>query len=80
MYFLVVYNVGIQVTIDPPHPIVCRKRLDGAGPSDETGKTKAKCHSRFGTRKIHPCSKALSAEDRPKFCSPSPLIVTSSYK
>jgi hypothetical protein len=27
--------------------------------------------------KIPPCSKALSAEHRPKFCSPSPAMVTS---
>jgi hypothetical protein len=26
-----------------------------------------------------PCSKALSAEHRPKFYSPSPVMVTSSY-
>jgi hypothetical protein len=32
--------VRIRVRIDPPHPIVCRKRrLNGGGPSDETGKT-----------------------------------------
>ena len=35
--------------------------------------------SRCGTIKIHPCSKALSAEHRPKFCSPSPVMVTSPY-
>jgi hypothetical protein len=32
--------------------------------SDETGKTEVPCHSRFGTIKIPPCSKALSAEHR----------------
>jgi hypothetical protein len=31
-------------------------------PSDETGKTEVPCHSRCGTIKIPPCSKALSAE------------------
>jgi hypothetical protein len=33
--------VRIRVRIDPPHPLVCRKRrLNGpSGPSDETGKT-----------------------------------------
>ena len=30
--------------------------------------------------KIPPCSKALSAEHRLKFCSPSPVMVTSPYK
>jgi hypothetical protein len=48
--------------------------------SDETGKTEAPCYSRCGTIKIPPCSKALSTEHRPKFCSPSPAMVTSSYK
>jgi hypothetical protein len=31
--------VRIRVRIDPPHPLVCRKRwLNRGGPSDETGK------------------------------------------
>jgi hypothetical protein len=51
-----------------------------SGPSDETGKTEVPSHSRCGTIKIPPCSKALSAEHRPKFCSPSPAMVTSSYE
>jgi hypothetical protein len=38
------------------------------------------CHSRCGTIKIPLCSKALSAEHRHKFCSPSPATVTSPYK
>jgi hypothetical protein len=49
-------------------------------PSDETGKTEATYHSRYDTMKIPPCSKALSKEHRPKFCSPSTVMVTSSYK
>jgi hypothetical protein len=49
-------------------------------PSDETGKIEAPCHSRCDMIKIPPCSKALSAEHRPKFCSPSPAMVTSPYK
>jgi hypothetical protein len=40
-----------------------------SGLSDETGKTEAPFHSKCGTIKILPCSKALSAELRPKFCS-----------
>jgi hypothetical protein len=50
------------------------------GPSDETGKTEVLCHSRCGTIKIPPCSKALSAEHRPKFCSPSHAMVAVSMK
>jgi hypothetical protein len=66
--------VKIRVRIDSPHPIVCRKRqLNGGGPSDETGKTEVPCHSRCGTIKFPPCSKAMNIEHtcRPKFCSPS---------
>jgi hypothetical protein len=64
--------VRIQVKIDPPHPL--------GGPLDETGKTKAPCHSRCGTIKIPPCSKAPSAKHRPKFDSPSPVMLTSPCK
>jgi hypothetical protein len=50
------------------------------GTSNETEKkTKTQCHSRCGTINIPPCSKALSAEHRPKFCSPSQVMVTSPY-
>ena len=36
---------------------------NGDGPSDETAKTEAPCHSVLrGTTKIPPCSKALKAE------------------
>jgi hypothetical protein len=74
--------VRIRVRIDPPHPLICRnlEATEWGGPSDETGKTEAPCHSRCGTIKISPRSKALSAEHRPKFCSPSPAMVTSTYK
>jgi hypothetical protein len=64
--------VRIRVRIDPPHPYAC--------PSDETGKTEVPCRSRCDTIKIPPCSKALSAEHRPRFCSTSPEMVTYSYK
>jgi hypothetical protein len=37
-------------------------------------------NSRCGTIKIPPYSKALSAEHRPKLCSPSPVMVTSPCK
>jgi hypothetical protein len=43
-------------------------------------KTEVLFHNRFGTIKIPPCSKALSAKNRPKFYSPSPAMVTSPYK
>jgi hypothetical protein len=75
------FPVRIQVRIDLPHPLVCRKRrLNGAVLQMRPEKTEVPCHSRCGTIKIPPCSKALSAEQRPKFCSPSPAMVTSPYK
>jgi hypothetical protein len=43
-------------------------------PSDEIGETEAQCHSRCGTIKILPWSKALSAELRPKIFILSPVI------
>jgi hypothetical protein len=63
-----------EVTIGPPHPIASRKRqLIGGGPLDETGETEHRC----GTVMIPSCSKALSTDHRPKFCSPSPVMVES---
>jgi hypothetical protein len=57
----------IRVRIDPPHPLLCRKRrLNGAVLRMRPGKPEAPCHSRCGPIKIPPCSKALSAEHRPK--------------
>jgi hypothetical protein len=50
------------------------------GSANENGKPEIPCHSRCGTIKIPPCSKALSAEHRSKFCSPSPAMVTSPYE
>jgi hypothetical protein len=47
-----------RVRIGPPHPLACRKRrLNGA----VLRKTESLCHSRCGTIKIPPCSKALSS-------------------
>jgi hypothetical protein len=44
-------------------------------------KTEAQCHSRCGTIKIPPGSKALSADElRPKIVILSPVMVTSPYK
>jgi hypothetical protein len=42
----------------------------------KTTKAEVPCHSRCGTIKIPPCSKALSAEHRPKFCNPLPAMMT----
>jgi hypothetical protein len=61
-------------------PCMSKVATKWGGLSDETGKTEVLCHSRCGTIKIPLCSKALSAEHRPKFCSPSPAVVTSPYK
>jgi hypothetical protein len=61
-------------------PRVSYKATKWGGPSDETGKTEVPCRSRCGLIKIPPCSEALSAEHRPKFCSPSPAMATSPYK
>jgi hypothetical protein len=58
--------VRIRFRIDLPNPLA----IDWGGPSDETGKTEAPCHSRCGAIKILPCSKALGAKHRPKFCMP----------
>jgi hypothetical protein len=73
--------VRIRVRIDLPHPLVCRKRrLNGAVLRIRPKKPRPPCHDRCDTIKIPPCSKALSAEHRPIFCSPSPVMVTSPYK
>jgi hypothetical protein len=72
LFFL---NSG-NFTREPSHTLVClKKRLKWGCPSDEIGKTKVQSHSSGDTIKIPPCSKALSAEHRPKFCSPSLLTV-----
>jgi hypothetical protein len=66
--------------IDPPHPLVCCKRLlNGIVRRRRPEQIEAPCHSRCCTIKTPPCSKALSAEHRPNFCSPSPVKVTSPY-
>jgi hypothetical protein len=64
----------------PPSPQNLPLDADWGSLSDETGKTEVPSHSKCGTIKIPPCSKALIAEHRPKFCSLSPAIVTSPYK
>jgi hypothetical protein len=57
----------IRVRIGPPHPL-CVVRGDWMSRSlGWNRKTEVPCHSRYGTIKIPPCSKALSAEHRPKF-------------
>jgi hypothetical protein len=71
--------VRIQVGIGPPSPCVSEEAIKWGGPSDETGKTEVPYHSRCDTIKIPPCSKALSADHRPKFCSLSPVMATSPF-
>jgi hypothetical protein len=64
--------VRIRVRASSQHPLVCRKRrLSRAVLRMRPEKTEVPCHSRSGTIKISPCSNAMSAEHRPKFCSPS---------
>jgi hypothetical protein len=46
---------------------VVRELIEWGGPSDETRKTETPCYNKCGTIKIPPCSKALSAENRPYF-------------
>jgi hypothetical protein len=69
----------IQVRIDPPHPLVCRKRRLNGEVLWMRPEKQIPWHSRCSTIKIPPCSKALSAEHRPKFFSPSQAMVTSPY-
>jgi hypothetical protein len=69
------WGSGLEYVLRIPLCVVRGDWMGRGGPSDETGKTEIPCHSRCGTIKIPPCSKALSAEHRPKFCSPSPAIV-----
>ena len=47
------------------------------GTSDETGIPEVPCRSRYGTIKTSPCSKTVYVEQRPKFCSLTPAVVTS---
>jgi hypothetical protein len=60
---------------------VSHEVTEWGGPSDETGKTDAPFHSRCGD-KDPVCSKALSTKhtSRLKFCSPSPVMVTSPHE
>jgi hypothetical protein len=72
--------VRIRVRIDPQHPLVCIKRqLKGEvlQMRPEQPRSHVTALSRCGTIKIPPCSKALSTKHRLKFCSPSPVVVTS---
>jgi hypothetical protein len=77
----------IRVRIYPPHPLVCHKKaIEWGGPSDQKKKKKIKINIKKRTKtkmwhdiKIPHCSKALSAEHRPKFCSLSPAMMTPPY-
>jgi hypothetical protein len=71
-------HVRIPVRIHPPLPLLCRRRrLCGAVIRIKHEKNKASCDSRCDTIKIPHCSRALGAEHRPKFRSPSPAMVSS---
>jgi hypothetical protein len=63
--------VRIRVRIRPQHPLALYEELNGTVLQMGSEKTEAPCHSRCGTIKIPPCSKALGVKHRPKFCSPS---------
>jgi hypothetical protein len=70
----------IRVRIDPPYPPVClKRRLNGGGLSDETGKNKGPVSQQVWHDRDPSSSKALSAEHRPKFYSTSPAMMTSPY-
>jgi hypothetical protein len=60
------WPMRIRVRIGPPHPLVCRKRRLNRVVLRMRPEKQVPCHSRDPS-----CSKALSAEHRPKFCSPS---------
>jgi hypothetical protein len=72
--------VRIQVRIDHPHSLVCRKRRLNGAILRMRPENRGRCCSRCGTIKIPPCSKALSADHRPIFWIPPPVILTSPYK
>ena len=51
--FLCIFRGNLdRLNICPQHPL----RVNGGGPSDESTKTEAPCHSRSGTIEIPPCS------------------------
>jgi hypothetical protein len=84
--FLILFSfvtrlVKFRVKRGPLHPLTSRKRPSIQWePKTKNKKTEVPCHNRCGRIKIPPCSKALSAEHRLKFCIPSPAMVTSPYK
>jgi hypothetical protein len=78
IYILFIYlgPVRIRVRIDPSHPLVCRKRrMNGVIRKNRGPVSQQVLHNKDPS-----LLKALSAEHRPKFCSPSPVMVTSTYK
>jgi hypothetical protein len=78
-----IFHMNIPSCWDPGEnrssmsPYVLWEETELGSPSDETKKTEASCHSRSGMIKIPPCSKALSAKLKPKFCSLSLAMVMS---
>jgi hypothetical protein len=72
---------GIWVRIGPPHPCICCKRWLNGEVRNETHKNRGPVSQQVWHKKDpSPISKALSAEHRPKFYSPSPVMVTSPYE
>ena len=71
------YN-RIQVRIDPPHSLMCRKRrLNGVVLLMRPDKPRPRVVAGDQLAQS-PCSKVLSAEYyRPKFCCTSPVMLTS---
>ena len=79
--FTVVCSISFNITV-LPHPLVCHnRRLNGTVLCMRLKKknSEALCYRRLGKIKIPPCSKALCTEHRPKFCSPSPVMVMTPY-
>jgi hypothetical protein len=71
----------IRVRIDPPHPLVCRKRrLNGAILQMRPEKRGPVSQQVWHDKDPSLLKGHLSAEQRPKFCSPSPVQVTSPFK
>jgi hypothetical protein len=71
--------VKIQVRISSQHPLACNEATRWGSSSDETRKNRDPVSQQVWHGK-DPCSKTLSAEHGPKFCSPSPAMMTSSYE
>jgi hypothetical protein len=79
-FFICWKPVRIRVRIGPLHPLVCCKKWLNGAVLRMRPKKEDLFYSRCGTIKIPSCLKAVSAKQRPEFCSSSPAMVTSPYK